>query len=77
MFGGSPTGNKAGEGRHGAPLLHAVDKASGEELARVEIPAPTNTARMTYVHNGKQYIVLSVAGAGTAAEQVALTLAKE
>ncbi|GMR24180.1 MAG: hypothetical protein BMS9Abin37_2694 [Acidobacteriota bacterium] len=66
-----------GEGRSSAPLLHAVDKASGEEIARVEIPAPTNTAPMTYIHNGKQYIVLSVAGKGMPAEHVALTLAEE
>ena len=55
-----------GEGRSGAPLLHAVDKAAGREIARVEIPAPTNTAPMTYMHNGKQHIVLSVAGEGNA-----------
>ena len=65
------------EGRSGAPLLHAVDKATGAEIARVEIPAPTNTAPMTYMHNGKQYIVLSVAGKGMPAEHVALTLAEE
>jgi len=66
-----------GEGRSGAPLLHAVDKATGMEIARVEIPAPTNTAPMTYMHQGKQYIVLSVAGEGMPAEHVALTLAEE
>ena len=42
----------------------------------VEIPAPTNTTPMTYRHNGKQYIVASVAGEGMPAEHVALTLAE-
>ena len=49
-----------GEGRSGAPLLHAVDKATGEELAEIELPGPTNTAPMTYMHEGRQYIIVSV-----------------
>lgn len=63
-----------GEGRGQEPLLHVVDKATGEELAVVEIPAPTNTAPMTYMHEGRQYIVLSVAGPGVTARLVALAL---
>jgi quinoprotein glucose dehydrogenase len=63
-----------GEGRGAASLLHAVDKKTGEEIAQVEIPAPTNTAPMTYMHEGRQYIVLSVAGRGYPAEHVALAL---
>lgn len=63
-----------GEGRGAAPLLHAVDKKTGEEIARIELPAPTNTAPMTFMHEGKQYIILSVAGRGFPAEHVALAL---
>jgi glucose dehydrogenase len=63
-----------GEGRGGEPNLRAVDKRTGEELARISIPAPTTTAPMTFMHEGKQYIVLSVAGPGIPAELVALTL---
>ncbi len=66
-----------GEGRSGAPLLHAVDEKTGEELGTVKIPAPTNTAPMTYMHEGRQYIVLSVAGEGFPAEHVALALPEE
>jgi quinoprotein glucose dehydrogenase len=67
-----------GEGRGGDPLLHVLDKKTGRELAKVEIPATTNTAPMTYMHRGRQYIVLSVAGRGHPAELVALALpAKE
>ena len=50
-----------GEGRSGDPVLHAVDKQTGEEVARIDIPATTNTAMMSYMHEGRQYIVLSVA----------------
>jgi quinoprotein glucose dehydrogenase len=53
-----------GEGRGGRPLFHAVDKATGRELATVEMPASTNTAQMTFMHQGKQYVVLPVGGRG-------------
>jgi quinoprotein glucose dehydrogenase len=63
-----------GEGRGAEPYLHVLDKKTGRELAKVELPATTNTAPMTYMHKGRQYIVLSVAGPGHPAEMVALTL---
>ena len=63
-----------GEGRGGDPWFYAVDKKTGKEIAKVEIPAAVNTAPMTYMHEGKQYIVLSVAGPGVEAEHVALAL---
>ena len=66
-----------GEGRGAEPFLHALDKKTGKELAKIEIPATTNTAPMTYMHRGRQYIVLSVAGVGHPAELVALALPQE
>ncbi len=63
-----------GEGRRGDPWLHAVDKRSGEEIARIALPATTNTALMTYMFHGTQYIVTAVAGPGVEAELVALRL---
>lgn len=65
------------EGRRGAPILHAVDKKSGEELGEFELPAPGNTAPMTYMHNGRQYIIVSVGGAGSSGEFVALTVPED
>jgi len=44
------------------PHIFAVDKASGEELARVEIPSDNRYQMMTYMHEGKQYIVISTNG---------------
>ncbi len=55
-------------------MFHAVDKRTGEEIAQIELPATTNTAPMSYMHNGKQYIVVAVAEAGVEAELVALAL---
>ncbi len=63
-----------GEGRGQEPLLHVVDKLTGDEITRIELPATTNTAPMSYLHEGKQYIVLAVAGPGVEAELVALAL---
>ncbi|MDX1395705.1 MAG: PQQ-binding-like beta-propeller repeat protein [Gemmatimonadota bacterium] len=53
-----------GEGRGGEPRMHAVDKATGEELAVIDLPAPTMTAPMTYLHEGAQYIVAAIGGRG-------------
>lgn len=63
-----------GEGRRGDPWLHAVSKRTGEEIARVELPATTNTAPMTFTHEGRQFIICAVAQAGYEAELVALAL---
>ena len=65
------------EGRGQAPLLHGVDKATGMHLGSVEIPAPTITAPMSYMHDGVQYIVLSVGGGGMAGSLVALSLPRD
>lgn len=63
-----------GEGRSGAPLLHAVDKRTGKHIASVELPAPTTTAPMTYLHEGKQYIVVAVRSGSVPSALVALRL---
>lgn len=63
-----------GEGRGGDPLVHAVDKRTGEEIATVEIPAPTNSAPMTYMHEARQYIVFPIGGGNHPGSLVALRL---
>ncbi len=63
-----------GEGRGGAAWFHAVDKRTGEEIAAVELPASTNASPITYMHGGRQYIVVAIAGPGFPAELVALAL---
>ncbi|HUF26134.1 MAG TPA: PQQ-binding-like beta-propeller repeat protein [Gemmatimonadaceae bacterium] len=63
-----------GEGRGGEPLFHAVDKRTGKTLGTVRLPAPTNSAPMTYMHEGKQYIVMPIGGAGHPGSLVALRL---
>jgi len=46
----------------------------GFELGAVELPASTLTAPMTYMHEGRQYIVMAVGGGGMAGSLVALAL---
>jgi len=63
-----------GEGRGGDPWFRALDKRTGQEIAKIELPAQTNTAPMTYMHEGRQYIVAAIAGSDVPAELVALAL---
>src|SRR5262245_49294549 len=63
-----------GEGRGGDPFFRAVDKKTGKELGKVAIPARTNTAPMTFMHQGHQYIVAATSSETVPAELVALAL---
>ena len=49
-------------GTGGGPRLVAYDKATGEELAAVDLPSGALGAPMTYRVDGKQYIALAVGG---------------
>jgi quinoprotein glucose dehydrogenase len=60
-------------GQRGA-MLRAYDKATGNELASVYMPAPQSGTPMTYMLNGKQYIVLAISGGSYTAELVAFRL---
>ena len=42
----------------GTPHLFAVDKSTGEQVGKVEVGAHVRYGMMTYVHEGKQYVVL-------------------
>lgn len=50
----------------GTPTLFGVDKKTGEELGRVTVPATSRYGMMTYVHQGRQYIVLQTGSKLTA-----------
>jgi len=63
----------APNGQRGA-MLRAYDKATGQELGAVYMPAPQTGSPMTYMHNGKQYLVLAISGASYSAELVAFRL---
>jgi quinoprotein glucose dehydrogenase len=54
--------------------LRAYDKATGKELGAVPMPAGQTGTPMTYSLNGKQYIVVAIAGQGFPGELLALKL---
>jgi len=61
------------DGRRGA-MLRAYDKTTGSELGSVYMPAPQTGSPMTYMLNGRQYIVLAIGGGTYSAELVAFAL---
>ena len=56
----------AGEVSDGSPHLFAIDKMTGRELARVQVPATSRYGMMSYVHEGEQYIILQTGSRLTA-----------
>ena len=55
-------------------MLYAYDKATGKELGTVKMPAPQTGNPMSYMLNGKQYLVLAISGPEYPAELIAYTV---
>jgi quinoprotein glucose dehydrogenase len=60
-------------GARGA-MLRAFDKATGREVGAVYLPAPQSGSPMTYMLNGKQFIVVAISGSGYPGELLAFKL---
>src|ERR1700687_5706830 len=58
-------------------MLRAYDKATGKEVGAVFMAAPQSGSPMTYMMNGKQYIVVAISGGPYSGEYVAYTLPSE
>jgi quinoprotein glucose dehydrogenase len=68
----------AGEGSGGQAFFHAYDKATGAEIWQTAIPGPQTSLPMTYLHQGRQYVVLATRGpTGSGAQLVAFALPRE
>lgn len=63
-----------GEGPGGSPLLHAVDKATGATVAEIELPASVTGVPMTYMMDGRQFILMTVSDFRNGAKLIALAL---
>ena len=61
------------EGKVGA-LLRAYDKATGKDAGAVYMPMGQTGSPMTYMADGKQYIVISIGGPGFPGELIAYRL---
>jgi len=73
MIAGEPGTFTLPDGRTGA-MLRAYEKKSGKELGAVYMPAGQTGTPMTYLRDGKQYIVIAIAGNAYPAELLAFKL---
>jgi quinoprotein glucose dehydrogenase len=73
VISGEPRAGTTSTGARGA-MLRAYDKATGKDVGAVYMPAPESGAPMTYMFNGKQYIVLAVSGGAYSGELLAFKL---
>jgi glucose dehydrogenase len=64
-------------GRSRGAMLRAYDKASGKEVGAVYLPAQQSGSPMTYMLNGRQYIVVAVSGGAYSGEYIAFALPPE
>ena len=55
-------------------MLRAYDKKTGREVGAVWMPAPQSGSPMTYMWQGKQYIVVAVSGGNYSGEYLAYAL---
>ena len=74
LFAGEGAGLFAMPKQDGGQVLRAHDKQTGEIVSEFELPARQTGVPMTYVLDGKQYIVVAVGAREHPAELVALTL---
>jgi len=73
MIAGEPGTFTLPDGRMGA-MLRAYEKKSGKELGAVYMPSGQTGTPMTYMRDGKQYIVIAIAGNAYPAELLAFKL---
>jgi quinoprotein glucose dehydrogenase len=73
VIAGEPGFNTTPSGQRGA-MLRAYDKATGKDVGAVYMPAPQTGSPMTYMLNGRQYLVVPISGAGYSAELVAFAV---
>jgi mono/diheme cytochrome c family protein len=69
-FGPTPNGLRGS-------MLRAYDKATGLEVAALQLPAPQSGSPMTYMLNGTQYLVIAVSGSGYSGELIAFKVPNE
>ncbi len=73
LIAGETTLGPTPDGRRGA-MLRAFDKVSGAEVGAVYLPAQQSGTPMTYVADGKQYLMIAISGGNYSGELVAFRL---
>ena len=59
---------------YGEPWFRAYDKATGDVVWEMELPAGTTGVPMTCLHEGRQYVVVPIGGREVPGQWVALSL---
>jgi quinoprotein glucose dehydrogenase len=70
---GEPGFGITSTGQRGA-MLRAYDKKTGAEVGAVYMPAPQTGSPMTYMLDGRQYLVVAISGGSYSGELLALKL---
>jgi quinoprotein glucose dehydrogenase len=58
-------------------MLRAYDQSSGKEVGSVLMPAPQSGSPMTYMVNGKQYLLIAVSGGNYSGEYICYALPED
>jgi len=74
LFSGDGAGLFSSGPNGGGPLFRALDKKTGATIHEMTLPGNETGLPMTYMLNGKQYIVVAVGSRNAQSELVALTL---
>jgi quinoprotein glucose dehydrogenase len=74
MFAGEGSGLFAVHPGGGGPIFRAYDKQTGAIVGELKLPANQTGHPMTYMVNGRQFIVVAVGASGSPAELVALAV---
>ena len=74
VFAGEGSGLFAVPPGSGGPMFRAHDKMTGEVIFEYQLPANQSGIPMTYMVNGRQYILVAVGAPGVPAEFVALAV---
>ncbi|HEY6329678.1 MAG TPA: pyrroloquinoline quinone-dependent dehydrogenase [Blastocatellia bacterium] len=61
LFVGQGAGGRGGAGGGGGDVMRAFDKKTGKVIAEIDLPATPHGTPMTYMVNGKQFIVVATA----------------
>jgi quinoprotein glucose dehydrogenase len=72
---GDPQVTTTAEHPRGA-MLRAYDKATGNQVGTVWMPAPQSGSPMTYLANGRQFIVVAISGGNYSGEYIAFALSR-
>jgi quinoprotein glucose dehydrogenase len=70
---GDPSVTTTAEHPRGA-MLRAYNKQTGEQVGAVYMPAPQSGSPMTYMVDGRQYIIVSISGGNYSGEYLAFAL---